>query len=104
MSVSGIGQSSNVYTPSGAGAGSSLAGTTTPRSDPKAEFLKWAHMTPAQKMRASLLSSMGLTEEQVQAMSPDDRKKVEDKLRQLIEQKVKDSVEKKTGLLVDQKV
>lgn len=102
MSVAGIGQSSSVYTPGGMGTATSLAGAAA-KPDAKAEFLKWAHMTPAERMRANLLSSMGLTEDQVAAMSPEDRRKVEDKLRELIEQKVKQNVEK-PGQLVDQKV
>ena len=80
MSVSGIGQSTNTYGTSPTGGGSSLGAAALPQSDAKAEFLKWAHMTPAEKMRASLLSSMGLTEEQVQAMSPDDRTRLLEEL------------------------
>lgn len=102
MSVAGIGQSQNVFTASAAATGTSLAGAAA-KPDAKSEFLKWAHMTPAERMRANLLSSMGLTEDDVAAMSPEDRKKVEDKLRELIEAKVKQSAEK-TGQLVDKKV
>jgi len=102
MSVAGIGQASNLFASGAVGAATSLAGAAA-KPDAKAEFLKWAHMTPAERMRANLLSSMGLTEDQVAAMSPEDRKKVEDKLRELIEQKVKENVER-PGQLVDRKV
>lgn len=67
------------------------------------EFMKWASMTPAQRMRANMLASMGLTEEKVAAMSPEDRAKVEAKIKEMIEAKIKREPPK-TGQLVDQKV
>ena len=34
------------------------------------DFLDYAHMTPAQKMRASILKSMGMTEDDLKGMTP----------------------------------
>ena len=50
------------------------------------KFLAYARMTPAEKLRAALLSQLGLTEEEVKAMSPEEQQKVEQKIRDLIEQ------------------
>ena len=96
MSVAGIGQSSNAYTPPSAGAGGSAPTHTAVES----EFLKWARMSPGERMRADILSSMGLDDDKVAAMSPDARKKVEDKVREMIEEKIKQGA-KTPGLLVD---
>jgi hypothetical protein len=68
------------------------------------DFMAYATMTPAEKMRASILGSMGLTEDDLKAMSPKDREKVEEKIKEMIKQKVEESTEKKTGVAVDLKV
>lgn len=102
MSVTGIGQSSSLYAPPGGGAANASKGPRPPTAV-EAEFLKWARMTPAERMRADLLASLGLDEDKVAGMSPEDRQKLEDKLKQMIEEKVKQGAEKK-GQLVDRKV
>jgi hypothetical protein len=99
--IGGIGSpSAYAYTPP---TGASAAGSgATPAADggAKADFLKWAQMTPAERMRANILSSMGLSEEDVQAMSPKDREKVEAKVKEMIEEKLTHG-DKKPGQLVD---
>jgi hypothetical protein len=44
-----------------------------PAKTAKDEFLDYAKMTPPQKMRASMLAKLGVTEEQLKAMSPEER-------------------------------
>lgn len=66
-------------------------------------FLDYARETPAQKMRDSILNSLGLTEKDLQAMDPKERAKVEAKIKELIKQKVEQATEKKTGQIVDMK-
>jgi hypothetical protein len=68
------------------------------------DFLAYQHMTPAEKMRAAILGSMGLTEDALKGMDPKERQKIEDKIKALIRQQVEQSVEKKTGVAVDMKV
>ena len=68
------------------------------------DFMAYAKMTPAEKMRASILGSMGLTEDDLKAMDPKEREKVEAKIKDMIKQKVEESTEKKTGVAVDLKV
>jgi hypothetical protein len=67
----------------------------------KDEFLDYAKMTPAQKMHAAMLGKLGITEEQLKAMSPEERKKVEDKIKEMIKQQVENDPKVKKGSLVD---
>ncbi len=54
----------------------------------EAEFLKYAHMSPMERMRDSILKSMGLSEDSLKSMSPEARKAVEDKIKELIKQQM----------------
>lgn len=100
MSISSIG-SSSAYSP--------YAGVSASSSAPvgemsaKDEFLKFQAMTPAQKMRAMMLAKLGVTEEELKAMSPEERAKVEQKLKDMIKQQVQNDPDKKggTGLVAD---
>lgn len=49
------------------------------------EFLKRAKMSLAEQIRAQILESLGLSEEDLKAMDADQRKAVEDDIRQAIE-------------------
>lgn len=100
MSISSIGSSSY------AGAYSGItASTSSPvgETSAKDEFLKYQAMTPAQKMRAMILAKLGVTEEQLKAMSPEDRAKIEQKLKDMIKQQVQNDPDKKgqKGLVAD---
>jgi hypothetical protein len=78
--------------------------TVKPKADTAVEdFRAYANMTPAEKMRAAILGSMGLTEDSLKSMDPKERAKVEDEIKKLIQQKVEQSVEKKTGVVIDLK-
>ncbi|PAY04343.1 MULTISPECIES: hypothetical protein [Bradyrhizobium] len=50
------------------------------------KFLKYAQMSPMDRMRANILKSMGLSEEDLKNMTPDQRAAVEQKIKELIEQ------------------
>ncbi|GKQ53127.1 hypothetical protein [Bradyrhizobium sp. Ce-3] len=50
------------------------------------KFLKYAQMSPMDRMRANILKGMGLSEEDLKTMTPDQRAKVEQKIKELIEQ------------------
>lgn len=60
----------------------------------KEEFLKFANMTPAEKLRAMFLADEDLTEEDLKAMPPDERQKIEDKIAKRIE----DAIRKGAGI------
>ena len=94
-----------ISAPSAAPAAPSGFGFTAPPKPSAAEqaFNDYAKMTPAQKMRAAILGSMGLTEDQLKAMDPKERQKIEAKIQEIMKQKIEQSVEKKTGAIIDVK-
>lgn len=100
MSISSIGSFSSV----GAYAGvSASAASPLGETSAKDEFLKFQSMTPAQKMRAMMLAKLGVTEDQLKAMSPEERQKIEDKLKEMIKQQVENDPKLggKTGQIAD---
>ena len=79
--------------------------TAAPAKTAKDEFLDYAKMTPAQTMRASMLSKLGVTEEQLKAMDSKERQKIEDKIKDMIKAEIEgpDGDRKAKGMLVDVK-
>ncbi|MDX9689584.1 MAG: hypothetical protein RBT70_03835 [Alphaproteobacteria bacterium] len=61
----------------------------------KADFLAYARMTPAQRIRAAYLSRHKLTEEDLARMTPAERKQIEDEIKQEIEKELKHHTEEK---------
>lgn len=51
---------------------------------PEEELSKWAHMSLGEKIRAQYLEARGLTESDLAAMSPDERKAIEDEIKKAI--------------------
>jgi hypothetical protein len=102
MNISGVGQSCAFTPATGSTGASAVAGASG--SSAADEFRAWARMTPAERMRANILSLMGLDESKLAAMSEKEREKVEAKTREMIEAKVREDAEKKTGVLVDRTV
>ena len=72
----------------------SLEKSSAPAQSAEEKFLAYARMTPAEKMHAALLSQLGLTEEKVKAMSPEQQQKVEEKIRDLIKQAAEKHMDK----------
>jgi hypothetical protein len=54
-----------------------------------AEFKDYMSKSPEQRMRDSILKEMGLTEDEVKAMPPEKQAAIENKIAQLIENKMK---------------
>lgn len=65
------------------------------------KFLDYMKMTPAQRMHAAMLSQLGISEDQFNAMDPAAQKKVEQKIQQMIQQQAEQSNDKRTGLIAD---
>ena len=101
MSISSIGSSYAVTGPYQGLTGSSAKPESV--SSAREDFLKYAAMTPAEKMRASMLAKLGVTEEELKAMSPEERAKVEQKLKDMIKQEVENNPDgkSKTGQIAD---
>lgn len=64
-----------------------------PAQAPSAEdnFLQEAHKSPMQRMREQILKTIGLTEEQLAQMSPEDKRATEDKIARMIREKVREA-------------
>jgi len=67
-------------------ASSGVADATSAKDTVVQDFLKYAKMNPFERMRGSILKSMGLSEESLASMSPEQRAAVEEKIRQAIEE------------------
>lgn len=113
MSISGIGGASPFTTaglmrlnalpetdPVEAVAGG-LSGALAGAKSARDEFLDYAKMTPAEKMRAAMLARLGLKEEDVKAMDPDARKAVEAKIKEMVKQEFEAGLDKSPGKIVD---
>ncbi len=74
----------------------SLAGDDAATRSAVDEFLAFTEMSWEEKVRAMILKSMGLREEDLAAMSAEDREKIEAKIRE----KIEGEIEKKTGMAV----
>lgn len=64
------------------------------------KFLDFMQKTPAQRQWAAFLASQGLTEEEFKALSPKEQEKLLAKLREMIEQQTKNTIneyQKQTG-------
>jgi hypothetical protein len=64
------------------------------------QFLNYAKMSPMERLRANILKSMGLTEDQLKALPPDQQKAVEQKIQQIIQQDMQKKANQ-PGQLVD---
>jgi hypothetical protein len=80
----------------------SAASRNSGASKAVSDFLAYANETPAQRMRDAILKSMGLTEDDLKRMSPEQRKAVEDTIREKIKNAAEEAAKKgKTGLVAD---
>ena len=57
------------------------------------EFRKFLDKTPEERMISQILSSMGLTEEDLKAMSPDELAKVQKEIARRVEEKIEQATE-----------
>ena len=100
MSISSVGSNSNAF----AALGQKWGGMNTKKSEgpsPEQEFLDYAQKSPAERIRDAILKEMGLTEEDLEKMSPTELKKVEKEIAERVQEKLKQSTQNATGVLVD---
>lgn len=55
------------------------------------KFLEEARKSPIERMRERILEELGLTEEAIAQMSPDERRATEDKIRAMIEERLREA-------------
>ena len=86
---------------SGTGATGSTTASFTPQGDSVVQqFMNYAKESPMERMRAEILKSMGLTEDDLKKMSPAQQKAVEQKIEQIIKQKLEKNAGQ-TGQVVE---
>ena len=88
-------------------AGAANAGSVSGKSklasknnDVVQQFLDYAKMDPIHRLRANILKSMGLTEDDLKNMTPEQQKAVEQKIEQLMQEQLKKNANK-PGQVVD---
>ena len=101
VSISGVSPSSP---PLGTPTSTNHLGKSVQAQSPEQQFLQYANMTPAQRMFASMLGKLGITEDQFNAMSPADQQKIEDKIRDMIKKQLDNSAQKPAGMITDKSV
>lgn len=67
---------------------------------PADELEAYVKMTPAERMRDAMLKRMGVTEEELAAMPPEQRKGFEDKIGELVVEEMQQTAQK-TGSRID---
>ncbi|WP_424631840.1 hypothetical protein [Bradyrhizobium sp. SYSU BS000235] len=65
------------------------------------KFLDYMKMSPAERMHAAMMSQLGITEDEYNAMDPAAQKAVEQKIQQMIQQQAEQNNDKRTGLITD---
>jgi hypothetical protein len=81
--------------------GSTSASTSVSPSSPQEEFLEYARMTPAERIRAAILEEMGISEDEIENLEPARRDTIEKEIAKRIRDKLEEAAEKKTGMIVD---
>lgn len=66
-----------------------------------ADFIKFAKMSPAERIRAAFLKDHNLTEESLSKLSPTEREKIEEEIKKLVKTKLGLDDANGTGQLVD---
>ena len=65
------------------------------------EFLNYARMNPIDRLRASIMKGMNITQQQLDAMPPAEQQAVEQKIEQLIKEQLSKNTNNQSGQFVD---
>ena len=98
MSISGIGGGlalPNMFSGSAAGSAEKL------QKSPEEEFLEYARQSPAERIRAAILEEMGISEDELEAMSPEARAAVEKAIADRIKDRLLAEDQPRPGSIVD---
>ncbi len=79
---------------------SSTASTASKSSNAIAEFLEYQKMSPEEKLRDAILKKLDMTEEELAALPPEERAKVEEQIKEMMKQEIENNMAQK-GVLVD---
>lgn len=65
------------------------------------DFLEYMSMTPQERYYAALLAEEGLTQEELEALPPEERMEIEEKIREKIEEHTKDDTKENTNKAIE---
>jgi hypothetical protein len=101
-SVTAFGPITSAMFPSNAGSSASAgtSGATSQGNGVVQDFLDYAKMSPAERMREEILKSLGMTEQQFEKLSPAQQQAVNQKIQQIMLQQMQQNAGK-TGQLVN---
>lgn len=69
---------------------------------PEAQLEKYMKMTPAERMRDAILKKLGVTEEELAKMKPEEQKAMDEKIQELIKETLaKQEGASKQGVFID---
>jgi len=77
-----------------------------PLGKPSSEdaFMAEISKSPAQRMQEAILKSMGITPEEYENMPPEEKKAVDQKIADMMKQRMEEQQDTQPGMLVDQVV
>ncbi len=78
----------------------SASGATPQGNSVVQDFLNYAKMSPAERMRENILKSLGYTEQQFEKLSPAQQQAINQKIQQIMLQQIQQNAGK-TGQLVN---
>jgi hypothetical protein len=81
--------------------GAAVISKSAEASSAETDFLKFAKMTPAERLHAQMLAKFGLTEEQFEKMDPKAKAEVASKIRDEIIKQMQAAGDKRTGMITD---
>ena len=84
----------------GSSASAGASGATSQGNSVVQDFLDYAKMSPAERMRENILKSLGMTEQQFEKLSPAQQQAVNQKIQQIMLQQIQQN-SGKTGQLVN---
>ena len=99
-SVTAFGPITSTMFPQTAGPSASASGTPSQSNSVVQDFLDYAKMSPAERMRENILKSLGMTEQQFEKLSPTQQQAVNQKIQQIMLQQIQQNAGK-TGQLVN---
>ena len=101
MSVANVPVSSLPTLPGASGSQSASSLTAKPASTAAQQFQQYASMTPAERLHAQMLAKLGMTEDQYKALTPADKQKVDDTIRDMIKKQLTENNDTRTGMITD---
>lgn len=96
-SLTALGERAKKNGEGGADFGALLKQAEVKQSGAASELEKYMKMTPAQRMAAQILKSMGISQEEFDAMPPEQQAAITAKIAEIMKQKMQEQMAEKSG-------